>query len=104
MSFFLQLFVWNSVSWEKRKSGLFQMVDRKVPTSLSDTHVQFHQDQNHFLAVHKTHLGIYEARELTCVKQVSALSLSLSHKISRPFLIVHCSFKETNKLSQVFFF
>ncbi|GLT77952.1 hypothetical protein SLA2020_495050 [Shorea laevis] len=64
-----QLFVWNSVSWEKRKSRLFQMPGGKLPTSPSDTHVQFHQDQNHFLAVHKTHLGIYEARELTCVEQ-----------------------------------
>jgi hypothetical protein len=79
MSFFLQLFVWDSVSWEKRKSRLFQMAGGKLPTSPSDTHVQFHQDQNHFLAVHKTHLGIYEARELTFVKQVCALSLSLSY-------------------------
>ncbi|XP_062163382.1 protein TOPLESS-like isoform X3 [Alnus glutinosa] len=64
-----QLFVWNSVSWEKCKSRLFQMPCGKLPTSPSDTHVQFHQDQNHFLAVHKAHLGIYEARELTCIKQ-----------------------------------
>jgi hypothetical protein len=49
----------------------------KIPTSSSDTHIQFHKDQIHFLAIHKTHLGIYEARELICVKQVSVLFLSL---------------------------
>ncbi|GMY29240.1 protein TOPLESS-like [Fagus crenata] len=64
-----QVFVWNSSSWEKRIGRFFQMPGGKIPASSSDTHIQFHKDQIHFLAIHKTHLGIYEARELICVKQ-----------------------------------
>ncbi|KAG2700213.1 hypothetical protein I3760_07G221600 [Carya illinoinensis] len=62
-----QVCVWN-VSWEKQKGIFLQMPGGKL-ASPSDTHVQFHRDENHFLAMHKTHLGIYEARELICVKQ-----------------------------------
>jgi hypothetical protein len=92
MSFLMQVFVWNSSSWEKRIGRFFQMPGGKIPTSSSDTHIQFHKDQIHFLAIHKTHLGIYEARELICVKQVSVLFLSLI--INRSLLIGHCYFRE----------
>lgn len=37
---------------------------------LSDTQVQFHQDQIHFLVVHETQLSIHEFTELKCLKQV----------------------------------
>lgn len=64
-----QLFVWSSVSWEKLKSRFLEMPGEELPTSTSETRVQFLQNQTHFLAVHRTHLGIYEASELTHVKQ-----------------------------------
>ncbi|CAN1761626.1 Protein TOPLESS [Linum perenne] len=48
--------------------------DAQVPAgrpaaAQSDTRVQFHQDQTHFLVVHETQLAIYEASKLECVKQ-----------------------------------
>lgn len=101
-SILMQVCVWN-VSWEKQKGIFLQMPGGKL-ASPSDTHVQFHRDENHFLAMHKTHLGIYEARELICVKQVAALSLSHTHKINRSLLLVHCAFKETNKKMSEYIF
>ncbi|KAF8400581.1 hypothetical protein HHK36_013880 [Tetracentron sinense] len=64
-----QLCVWNSDGWEKQKSRFLQVPTGRTPTSLSDTRVQFHQDQIHFLAVHETQLAIYETTKLECVKQ-----------------------------------
>ncbi|KAK4395368.1 protein TOPLESS [Sesamum angolense] len=39
------------------------------PAAQSETRVQFHQDQIHFLVVHETQLAIYETTKLECVKQ-----------------------------------
>ncbi|KAF8393112.1 hypothetical protein HHK36_021353 [Tetracentron sinense] len=64
-----QLCVWNSDGWEKQKSRFLQVSAGRTPTALSDTRVQFHQDQKHFLAVHETQLAIYETTKLECVKQ-----------------------------------
>ncbi|KAK1398490.1 hypothetical protein POM88_008353 [Heracleum sosnowskyi] len=36
---------------------------------LTDTRVQFHQDQTHLIAVHETQIAIYEAPKLECLKQ-----------------------------------
>nr|XP_048330955.1 protein TPR3-like isoform X2 [Ziziphus jujuba var. spinosa] len=62
-----QVFAWNFERWKKWKSTFLQVGGKKLE-SLSDTHIQFHQDQLHFLAVHKNFLGIYEADTLNCVK------------------------------------
>ncbi|KAF8389153.1 hypothetical protein HHK36_025846 [Tetracentron sinense] len=64
-----QLCVWNSDGWEKQKNKFLQVPGGRTPTTLSDTRVQFHQDQMHFLAIHETQLAIYEATKLECVKQ-----------------------------------
>ncbi|KAG6782050.1 hypothetical protein POTOM_011437 [Populus tomentosa] len=64
-----QLCVWNSDGWEKQKTRFLQVPTGRTITAQSDTRVQFHQDQIHFLVVHETQLAIYETTKLECVKQ-----------------------------------
>ncbi|XP_047960462.1 LOW QUALITY PROTEIN: protein TOPLESS-like [Salvia hispanica] len=64
-----QICVWSSDGWEKQKSRFLQLPPGRPPTAQSETRVQFHQDQIHFLVVHETQLAIYEATKLECVKQ-----------------------------------
>ncbi|XP_031251654.1 topless-related protein 1 [Pistacia vera] len=64
-----QLCVWSSDGWEKQKNRFLQIPAGRTPTALSDTRVQFHQDQIHFLVVHETQLAIFETTKLECVKQ-----------------------------------
>ncbi|KAJ6932393.1 topless-related protein 1 isoform X3 [Populus alba x Populus x berolinensis] len=64
-----QLCVWNSDGWEKQKTRFLQVPTGRTTTAQSDTRVQFHQDQIHFLVVHETQLAIYETTKLECVKQ-----------------------------------
>ncbi|CAM8878616.1 unnamed protein product [Rhodiola kirilowii] len=64
-----QLCVWGSEGWEKQKSKFLQVPPGRTPNALSDTRVQFHQDQMHFLVVNETQLAIYETTKLECVKQ-----------------------------------
>nr|GMC73494.1 protein TOPLESS-like [Ipomoea batatas]GMC77724.1 protein TOPLESS-like [Ipomoea batatas] len=82
-----QLFVWSSDGWEKQKSKFLQLPAGRASVQ-SDTRVQFHQDQIHFLVVHETQLAIYEATKLECVKQVSPplvlLTLTTIQLLSRP--------------------
>uniref|UniRef100_A0A7N0ZUU0 CTLH domain-containing protein n=1 Tax=Kalanchoe fedtschenkoi TaxID=63787 RepID=A0A7N0ZUU0_KALFE len=61
--------VWSSDGWEKQKSKFLQVPPGRTPNALSDTRVQFHQDQMHFLVVNETQLAIYETTKLECVKQ-----------------------------------
>ncbi|KAJ6711425.1 TOPLESS-RELATED PROTEIN 1-RELATED [Salix purpurea] len=63
-----QLCVWNSDGWEMQKTRSLQ-VPSGWTTIQSDTRVQFHQDQIHFLVVHENQLAIYETIKLECVKQ-----------------------------------
>lgn len=65
----LQICVWNSDGWEKQRNRFLQIPPGRTPSVLSDTRVQFHQDQIHFLVVHETQLAIYEANKLEYVKQ-----------------------------------
>ncbi|GMH17690.1 hypothetical protein Nepgr_019531 [Nepenthes gracilis] len=64
-----QICVWNSDGWEKQKSRFLHIPTGRTLSAQSDTRVQFHQDQIHFLVVHEFQLAIYEARQLDCVKQ-----------------------------------
>lgn len=79
----IQLCVWSSDGWEKQKTRFLQLPSGRPPSSQSDTRVQFHQDQVHFLVVHETQIAIYETTKLECVKQVFFLP---------PFLFVHLFF------------
>ncbi|XP_010250287.1 PREDICTED: protein TOPLESS-like isoform X1 [Nelumbo nucifera] len=74
-----QLCVWNSEGWEKQKSRFLQIPSGRTPTALSDTRVQFHQDQVHFLVVHETQLAIYETMKLEIVKQWVSTTAPISH-------------------------
>ncbi|KAM7480314.1 hypothetical protein LguiA_028527 [Lonicera macranthoides] len=64
-----QLCVWSSDGWEKQRARYLQVPAGRTPTAQSDTRVQFHQDQIHFLVVHETQLAIYETTKLDSVKQ-----------------------------------
>lgn len=66
--------MWSSDGWEKQRNRFLQIPSGRTPSSLSDTRVQFHQDQMHFLVVHETQLAIYETTKLECVKQVFSSS------------------------------
>lgn len=67
-----QICVWDSDSWERQQSRFLPIPGGKTSAALSDTRVQFHQDQTHFLVVHETQLAIYEIMKLECMKQVSS--------------------------------
>ncbi|KAL5985608.1 hypothetical protein ACLOJK_027594 [Asimina triloba] len=64
-----QLCVWGTDGWEKQKSRFLQIPPGRTPAALSETRVQFHNDQIHFLAVHETQIAIYETTKLECLKQ-----------------------------------
>ncbi|KAL5988108.1 RNA polymerase II associated Paf1 complex subunit Tpr1 [Asimina triloba] len=74
-----QLCVWSTDGWEKQKSRLLQLPAGRTSTALSETRVQFHHDQIHFLAVHETQLAIYESTKLECVKQWLPREGSITH-------------------------
>ncbi|KAH1110102.1 hypothetical protein GLYMA_04G065000v4 [Glycine max] len=74
-----QIFVWNTNEWKKQKDGSLQIHGQKVPEVLSDTHIQFHLYQRHFLAVRSNYLAMYEAIELKCCNQwVPEVSMAIS--------------------------
>ncbi|KAA3484205.1 protein TOPLESS-like isoform X1 [Gossypium australe] len=89
--FRLQIFTWNLGGWGKCKSKQLQFTDERIPVRGSNTMVQFHQDQVHFLVVHETQLSIYEAKELGCVQQwipedstrISQATLSCDSQMTR---------------------
>ncbi|XP_042064414.1 protein TOPLESS-like isoform X1 [Salvia splendens] len=64
-----QICVWSSDGWEKQKSRFLQLPPERSLAAQSETRVQFHQDQIHFLVVHETQLAIFETTKLTCMKQ-----------------------------------
>ncbi|XP_073010395.1 protein TPR3 [Typha latifolia] len=64
-----QICVWSTDGWEKQRSRSLQIPSGRTTSNISDTRVQFHQDQIHFLAVHETQIAIYETNKLECVKQ-----------------------------------
>ncbi|KAI3673733.1 hypothetical protein L6452_39861 [Arctium lappa] len=90
-----QLCVWSSDGWEKQKARYLQLPPGRTPTAQSDTRVQFHHDQIHFLVVHETQLAIYETTKLECVKQWLARESSapISHAMfSCDSQLVYASF------------
>ncbi|TXG62210.1 hypothetical protein EZV62_013573 [Acer yangbiense] len=88
-----QISLWNLERWEKQKCKFLQMPGGNMPVVWSDTYIQFHQDETRFLSVHETLLAIYEAKELKCLLQVSALtSLFLSPVLVRPVKISQATF------------
>ncbi|CAL9763878.1 unnamed protein product [Musa acuminata subsp. burmannicoides] len=64
-----QLCVWGTDGWEKQRNRFLQIPSGYTPSTISDTRVQFHQDQKHFLVVHETQIAIFETTKLECMKQ-----------------------------------
>ncbi|KAH0688342.1 hypothetical protein KY285_017933 [Solanum tuberosum] len=62
-----QLCVWSTVGWEMQRAKSLQLRGQSI--SQSDTRVQFHQDQTHFLVVHEVQIAVYETAKLECFKQ-----------------------------------
>ncbi|XP_015069640.1 protein TOPLESS-like [Solanum pennellii] len=62
-----QLCVWSTVGWEMQRAKSLQLRGQSI--SQSDTRVQFHQDQTHFLVVHEAQIAVYETAKLECLKQ-----------------------------------
>ncbi|KAL6297514.1 hypothetical protein ACE6H2_005656 [Prunus campanulata] len=63
----LNIFVWGAAGWEKQRNKLLQIPYGKELRSLSDTYIQIHQNELHLLVINKTHLAVYEVKELACV-------------------------------------
>ncbi|XP_015572516.1 topless-related protein 1 isoform X1 [Ricinus communis] len=64
-----QIIAWSIDKWERQKNTFVQIPSGKTPAAMSNTQVQFHQDQIHLLVVHETQLAIYEATKLECVNK-----------------------------------
>ncbi|XP_052175670.1 topless-related protein 4-like isoform X2 [Diospyros lotus] len=64
-----QLCVWNLDGWKKQACKFLQIPSERMPAPVAQTRVQFHQNQVHVLVAHKTHLAIYEAVKLECLKK-----------------------------------
>nr|XP_010938347.1 protein TPR1 isoform X2 [Elaeis guineensis] len=62
-----QLCVWNTETWEKKKSIAIQLSSGKAPAG--DTRVQFNSDQTRLLVVHETQLAIYDASKIERIHQ-----------------------------------
>ncbi|KAJ1699335.1 hypothetical protein LUZ63_007847 [Rhynchospora breviuscula] len=75
-----QLCVWNTDSWEKKKTILIQLPPGKP--AVGDTRVQFNSDQSCLLVVHETQLAIYDAAKMERIYQwvpQDALSAPISY-------------------------
>ncbi|XP_017421064.1 topless-related protein 1 [Vigna angularis] len=64
-----QIFVWNTNEWKKLKDGYLKIYGQRVPDIPSETHIQFHLYQKHFLVVRSDCLAMYEATDLKCCNQ-----------------------------------
>ncbi|XP_062099535.1 protein TOPLESS-like isoform X2 [Humulus lupulus] len=64
-----QMIVWNVDSWQNKRSTFLQISGGVELETYSDTYIRIHQDQLHFLAVHKAHLAIYKIKGLDCVNK-----------------------------------
>ncbi|XP_048332375.2 topless-related protein 1-like isoform X2 [Ziziphus jujuba] len=84
-----KILAWNVNGWKKTKKETL-CLQRK-----SHIHIQFHQDQQHFLLVHADRLAIYEASKLECVKMwPKRVSASISSAtFSCDGQIVYASFR-----------
>ncbi|XP_031279576.1 topless-related protein 1-like [Pistacia vera] len=76
-----QIIIWSCDRWERQKSTSLHIPSGRTPAAMSDTQVQFHHDQIHFLAVNETQLAIYDSMKLEREKQwvVGESSAPISH-------------------------
>ncbi|WOL16003.1 protein TPR1-like isoform X1 [Canna indica] len=93
-----QLCIWNTETWEKKKSIPLQLPTGKAPAG--DTRVQFNSDQSRLLVVHETQLAIYDASKTERIHQwvpQDALSAPISYaSYSCNSQLVYASFSDGN--------
>uniref|UniRef100_M4CP67 CTLH domain-containing protein n=1 Tax=Brassica campestris TaxID=3711 RepID=M4CP67_BRACM len=63
-----QVCVWGMAGWEKRSSMYLKASKGRSMPAVSDTRVQFHQNEIHLLVVNETQIAIYDAQKLDCLK------------------------------------
>ncbi|CAA7027040.1 unnamed protein product [Microthlaspi erraticum] len=64
-----QLCIWSTDGWEKQGSKYLQVPNGRSMPAVSETRVQFHQDQIHLLVVHETQIAIFDAQKLDWLRQ-----------------------------------
>ncbi|KZV47622.1 protein TOPLESS-like [Dorcoceras hygrometricum] len=76
-----QIILWDSVTWEKKRSTMLDISIGWSASDLSETTIELDKNQKQFLAVHETQLAIYEVATLQCVKQwpIAAFCARISH-------------------------
>ncbi|KAJ0979764.1 hypothetical protein J5N97_015238 [Dioscorea zingiberensis] len=62
-----QLCIWNTDSWEKKKSIAIQLPAGRTP--VGDTRVQFNLDQTRLLVAHESQVAIYDASKAERIRQ-----------------------------------
>ncbi|KAK3211756.1 hypothetical protein Dsin_016462 [Dipteronia sinensis] len=90
-----EMILWSTDKWERMKSTTLSFPSGKTLGAMSNTQVQFHHNQTHFLAVNETQLAIYNAMTLDCVNQwvVGGSSAPISHAtFSGDSQLVYASF------------
>ncbi|XP_042491960.1 protein TOPLESS-RELATED PROTEIN 2-like isoform X2 [Macadamia integrifolia] len=91
----VQLCVWSTDGWEKRKSKFIQAPAGRSGPLVGETKVQFHNDQIHLLVVHESQIAIYDSK-LECMRSWyprDALSTPISTAIySCDGLLVYTGF------------
>lgn len=92
-----EIIVWSLDTWVRQRSTYLQIPNARVRARLSDTEVQFHTDQKHFLAIHETQLALYEASKLIRIKQwtrAAHLSVLVSATFSCDSQLVYACFRD----------
>ncbi|KAK4491060.1 hypothetical protein RD792_001782 [Penstemon davidsonii] len=64
-----QIVLWDSVTWEKKKSTALQISIGWLASDEVETNIELDKDQKHFLAIHETQLAIYDTTTLRRLKQ-----------------------------------
>ncbi|TXG62208.1 hypothetical protein EZV62_013571 [Acer yangbiense] len=90
-----EMILWSTDKWERMKSTALNFPPGKTLGAMSNTQVQFHHNQTHFLAVNETQLAIYYAMKFECLNQwvVGGSSAPISHAtFSGDSQLVYASF------------
>ncbi|KAK0572056.1 hypothetical protein LWI29_025480 [Acer saccharum] len=90
-----EMILWSTDKWERMKSTALKFPCGKSVGAISNTQVQFHNNQTHFLAVNETQLAIYNAMKFERLNQwvVGGSSAPISHAtFSGDSQLVYASF------------
>ncbi|KAK0571517.1 hypothetical protein LWI29_017413 [Acer saccharum] len=90
-----EMILWSTDKWERMISTALNFPPGRTLGAMSNTQVQFHHNQTHFLAVNETQLAIYDAMKFECLNQwvVGGSSAPISHAVfSGDSQLVYASF------------